>query len=160
TDRAERLRALVRLRVGELGDERGAFEALGELVLLEPEVPEHRNELARMADRIGDHARFADVLATAASRTSGPRRTELMAQGARVFDGRVGDRERAIELSRSILTAAGDDPGAALAASRELDRLLADAGRHVERREVLARLAGLESEPAGRRAAFAELARI
>src|SRR6185369_5563294 len=78
-ERAERLKVIVRLRLESLGDEAGAFEGLAALVTLEPAVPEHRAELARLARRLGRTQRLAEVLGAAAARAEGPAQRELYA---------------------------------------------------------------------------------
>jgi tetratricopeptide (TPR) repeat protein len=158
-ERAERLLAIVRLRRDSLGDEAGAFEGLAALVTLAPGVAEHRVELGRLGRKLGRTARLAEVLAAAAARAEGDTRVELLGQAAEAYEGELGDAARALELRRQILASPASDE-AHLAAARDVDRLLAAAGRDAERAEVLERLAELEQEPAARRAARAELSRL
>jgi tetratricopeptide (TPR) repeat protein len=158
-ERAGHLRAIVELRLTRLHDEAGAFEGTAALLALEPDRAEHRAELGRLSERLGRPARLAEALAAAAGTAEGAARIDLLAQAARVYEDRLADATRAIELYRTILGLAGDDT-AALAAARSLDRLLAGAGRAAERCDVLERLAALEPEAAARRAARQELSRL
>lgn len=158
--RAERLRALVDLRLSALGDEAGAFEAVASLVLLELDVPAHREELARLAGRVRGEARQAEVLATAAESATGALRVELLSQAASVYKDSLGEGEQAISLYRAVLDEAADQGLLALEAARELDHLLTERGTPLERCDVLEVLAVIELEAPARRAARAELARL
>ena len=156
--RAERLRAIVALRLGSLHDEAGAFEGTAALLALEPSAPEHRAELGRLAARLGRPARLAEALVAAAASADGAARVELLAQAAAVYEEPLADAPRAVELHRAILALAeGHDP-AALGAARHLDRLLRAQG--ADRSDALERLALIEPDAAARRAARQELSRL
>ena len=100
------------------------------------------------------------------TRPSGASRIELLAQAAAVYEEKLHDTARAIDLHRAILGSASEPStpvahdAAVLAAARALDRLLAAAGRSAERGEVLERLAALEPSADARRAARQELAQL
>jgi tetratricopeptide (TPR) repeat protein len=171
TERAERQKALVRLRLDELGDEAGAFEGLAALLLLEPAVAEHREELSRLAVKLGKPERLAGALAAASALAEGDVRLDLLARAAQVYERDLGDVERAAALSQVILASAPVGHAAAVAAARDLDRLLAarlaaigggDAARDLvlQRCDVLETLATIEPEAPARRAARAELSRL
>src|SRR6185437_7155460 len=121
-------------------------------------------ELVRLAERLGKPARLAEALAEAAAAAEGATRIELFAQAAAVYEEKLHDAARAIELHRRILDPAGEPDAhggaAVLAAARALDRLLAAAGRSAERGEVLERLAALEPSADARRAARQEVAQL
>ena len=159
-ERAERLQAIVRLRLSSLGDEAGAFEGVAALVTLEPHVAEHRVELGRLAKKLGRAARLAEVLAAAAARAEGPAQLDLLIQAAEVHRSELGDAERAIQLYRSILALAPERHAAILTAARALDELLSRAGRDAERGDVLERIAELDPDAAARKAARVELSRL
>ncbi|MEP7123997.1 MAG: tetratricopeptide repeat protein, partial [Byssovorax sp.] len=170
-DRAERQKALVRLRLDELGDEAGAFEGLAALVLLEPAAAPHREELSRLAVKLGKPERLAQALAAAAELAEGDVRLDLLAHAAQVYERDLGDVERATALSQVILASAPSGHAAAVAAARDLDRLLAarlaaiGAGEAalalvLQRCDVLETLATIEPEAPARRAARAELSRL
>jgi tetratricopeptide (TPR) repeat protein len=170
-DRAARQKALVRLRLDELGDEAGAFEGLAAMLLLEPEVTEHREELSQLAVKLGKPERLAEALAAAAELAEGAVRLDLLARAAVVYERDLGDVERAAALSQVILASAPAGDPAAVAAARDLDRLLAvriasigsgEAARALvlQRCDVLETLATIEPEAPARRAARAELSRL
>ena len=176
-DRADRLRAIVELRLGRLHDEAGAFEGTAALLALEPSRAEHRAELGRLSERLGRPARLAEALAAAAEAADGPARIDLLAQAARVYEEKLADVPRAIELHRAVLGLAADgDAGGARrgAPARPAPRRSplhpptrdphtpapAGAGRAAERADVLERLAAFEPEAEARRAARQELSRL
>jgi tetratricopeptide (TPR) repeat protein len=170
-DRAARQKALVRLRLDELGDEAGAFEGLAALLLLEPAVVEHREELSQLAAKLGKPQRLAEALAAAAELAEGDVRLDLLARAAQVYERDLGDVERAAALSQVILASAPLGHAAAVAAARDLDRLLAarlaaigggEGARALvlQRCDVLETLATIEPEAPARRAARAELSRL
>jgi len=170
-ERAERQRALVRLQLDELGDEAGAFEGLAALLLLEPAVASHRDELARLAVKLENPERFAAALAAAAEQAEGAARLDLLASAALVYERDLGDFARATSLNQVIFVHAPTDGPAALGAARELDRLLEEravtetssaAARifMIERCDVLEALAKIEPSAAARRAVRVELSRL
>ncbi len=170
-ERADRQKALVRLRLDELGDEAGAFEGLAALLLLEPAIVEHREELALLAVKLGKQERLAGALAAAAELAEGAVRLDLLARAATVYERDLGDVERATALRQVILASAPAGEPAAVAAARDLDRLLGarlaaigggEAARELvlQRCDVLETLATIEPEAPARRAARAELSRL
>ena len=56
----------------KLGNDAAASEHLASLVLLEPDVAQHRTELAELAARIGRYDRLAEVLSHAAEDSTDP----------------------------------------------------------------------------------------
>jgi len=77
-----------------------------------------------------------------------------------VHRDRLSDPTMAIELGRRVLDLCDDDRDRALDVARDLERLLREAGRTGEHCDVLERLADLETEPAARREALSEVARL
>lgn len=159
-ERAERLLAIVRLRLGSLGDEAGAFEGLAALVTLRPADTAHRAELRRLSQNLGRAARLAEVLSGAAARAEGPEKIELFAEAADLYERTLGDAARAAQIHRAILALPSAPAPAQLAAARRLDALITADGQDADRPEILERIADLDPDPAARRAARAELSRI
>lgn len=159
-ERAERLLAIVRLRLGSLGDEAGAFEGLAALVTLRPADASHRAELRRLSQKLGRAARLAEVLSGAAARAEGPEKIELFAEAAELYERTLGDAARAAQIYRAILAMPSAPAPAQLAAARRLDALVTADGQDADRPEILERIADLDPDPAARRAARAELSRI
>ncbi|WP_438032632.1 tetratricopeptide repeat protein [Sorangium sp. So ce204] len=157
------LREIVRLRRDALGDEPGAFARLAELVELRPSEAGDRAELAELAERLGRHDRLAEVLAAAEPRAGDARQAlSLVRDAALLRRDRLGDADGAIALFRRLfsLAEASGDAEAARDAARALDRLFAEADRVAERCDVLDTLAAIETDPAARREALGELARL
>ena len=157
---ARRLKEIGHLRRDALGDKEGALEALSALFVIDPSA-ENRKELEDLASALGRFDRLAEALATAASKSeSRSRSLALLIDAAATYRDHLGDTAKAIELHTPILALAEGEGDALRDALRELDRLLLKAGRAAERCSVLERLAGVESDPAARRAALGEAARI
>ncbi|WP_437722098.1 tetratricopeptide repeat protein [Sorangium sp. So ce861] len=162
-DRPALLREIVRLRRDALGDEPGAFARLAELIELRPSDPGDRAELAELAERLGRHDRLAEVLAAAEPRAEGPQQAlALVRDAALLRRDRLRDADGAIALFRRLFSLAErhGDAAAARDAARALDRLFAEGDRVAERCDVLDTLAALEADPAARREALGELARL
>ncbi|WP_437895685.1 tetratricopeptide repeat protein [Sorangium sp. So ce124] len=162
-DRPALLREIVRLRRDALGDEPGAFARLAELVELTPSEAGDRAELAELAERLGRHDRLAEVLAAAEPRAGDARQAlSLVRDAALLRRDRLGDADGAIALFRRLfsLAEASGDAEAARDAARALDRLFAEGDRVAERCDVLDTLAAIETDPAARREALGELARL
>ncbi|XXX74439.1 tetratricopeptide repeat protein [Sorangium sp. So ce134] len=162
-DRPALLREIVRLRRDALGDEPAAFARLAELVELRPSDAGDRAELAELAERLGRHERLAEVLAAAEPRAGDPQQAlALVRDAALLRRDRLRDADGAIALFRRLFSLAErhGDAAAARDAARALDRLFAEGDRVAERCDVLDTLAALETDPAARREALGELARL
>ncbi|WP_437731692.1 tetratricopeptide repeat protein [Sorangium sp. So ce1335] len=162
-DRPALLREIVRLRRDALGDEPGAFARLAELVEVRPTEAGARAELAELAERLGRHDRLAEVLAAAEPRAGDPQQAlALLRDAALIRRDRLRDADGAIALFRrlSSLAERHGDAAAARDAARALDRLFAENDRVAERCDVLDTLAAIEDDPAARREALGELARL
>jgi len=156
-----RLREIVKLRLSTLGDEAGALDDVAALLLLEPSDNEHKETLVRLSERVGKFDRLAATLAEAAERTADPRRrVQLYSEAAIIQRDKIGDLDRAIALQRAILPLAEGDRETLLAAASELARLLARTGQRAELCDALERLASLSTDPAERKSALREVARI
>ncbi|WP_437686930.1 tetratricopeptide repeat protein [Sorangium sp. So ce176] len=162
-DRPALLREIVRLRRDALADEPGAFARLAELVELRPSDAGDRAELGDLAERLGRHDRLAEVLAAAEPRAGDPQQAlALVRDAALLRRDRLRDAEGALALFRRLFSLAErhGDAAAARDAARALDRLFAEGDRVAERCDVLDTLAAIEEDPAARRAALGELARL
>lgn len=180
-ERIERLKRIIRMRLEELDDARGAYENLTVLVGLAPDVVEHRQKLDELAERTENRLRQARLLADIAARQEVTQLGLILRlESADVFREHVADPARAIELYGEVLDEAGrfesaglsqestkkavKDAGAgdgasqqrglALAAARRLDVLLEQADRCQERVDVLERLAALEPKAEAHRRAL------
>ncbi len=139
----------------KLGNDAAASEHYAALVLLEPDVANHRAQLGELAEKVGRFDRLAEVLATAAEDCdSDPLRVELLMQAAEVHATRLRDAGRAIDLFLRVLALPDAVPEAALEAARRAEPLLEAAGRSWERLDVLERIAELMTEPDARAAAW------
>lgn len=145
----------------QLGDDEHAMEHFVHLVLLEPEVAAHRDELAQLAARIGRFERLAEVLVSAADDCNDDGlKVELLMHAGVVTAEQIGDRPRAIELFFRVLSISPIADEALLAACRQVEPLLDDAGRKADRLDVLERLAILESDHEVRWRVLGEAARL
>jgi tetratricopeptide (TPR) repeat protein len=163
-ERIRRHQQIASLHV-QLGNDEAALEHFVQLVLLEPEVAEHRQELATLAGRIGRFDRLAEVLVVAADDSRDDAlRAELLMSAGDVTAEKIGDIERAIELFFRILRS-GDSPARVsdetlLEACRHVEPLLAKADRRADRLDVLERLAILEHDPDVKWHVLGEAARL
>ncbi|MEA2746216.1 MAG: hypothetical protein QOI41_359, partial [Myxococcales bacterium] len=145
----------------QLGDDEHAMEHFVQLVLLEPEVAAHRQELALLAARVGRFERLADVLVSAADDGNDDAlKVELLMHAGVVTADKIGDISRAIALFFRILAISPISDEALLAACRHVEPLLEQAGRKTDRLDVLERLAILEEEHEVRWRVLGEAARL
>ena len=145
----------------QLGDDDRGMEHFVQLVLLEPEVPAHRHELAQLAARVGRFERLAEVLVSAAEDGNDDTlKVELLMHAGVVTAEKIGDINRAIELFFRILAVSPISDEALLAACRHVEPLLEQAGRKTDRLDVLERLAILEGEHEVRWRVLGEAARL
>ncbi|MCC6903351.1 MAG: tetratricopeptide repeat protein [Polyangiaceae bacterium] len=160
-ERVSRLEKIIQLKLDSIGDYRGAFESVAQLVALEPHEALHRVRLAELGGRTGDQARRAELLVTIAGGCQETDvRLDLLLEAAAVQKTDLSDAAAAAELLERVLAEAGPDQARALSAARELDPLLEATGRAKERVGVLERLAELEDEPERRKAALGAAARV
>ncbi|MDF2693980.1 MAG: Exonuclease SbcC, partial [Labilithrix sp.] len=129
----------------QLGNDEAALEHFVQLVLLEPEVASHRQELRTIAARIERFDRFAEVLVSAADDSHDDAlKVELLMSAGDVTAEKIGDIERAIELFFRVLAISPIADEALLEACRHVEPLLERADRRADRLDVLERLAILE----------------
>ena len=142
-----------------LGDVRGAFDCLGQLMVLEPRAEEHRTRLADLAIELGAVAELSELEVRAAETVQDDDLfARLVSDAARIEAG-LGRPERATELHFRIFERV-QSPALKLDAARALDGLLAEAGRSKERCAVLERMAELDPSAQNRGAALLESARV
>lgn len=160
-ERVMRLTEIVELRLTRLDDVQGAFQNVSSLVTLEPGVADHRRLLGDLAGRIdAQSARAALLAAVAREQSALPLRALLLREAAAVHVDQLAERAAAIDLYFELLELAGAERELALGAARDLDPLLAEAGRPGEHCDVLERRAALETDPDARRVALGAAARI
>lgn len=144
-----------------LGDARDAMAHVVQLVLLEPEVKEHRERLEDLAGRVDDYASVVDVLVTVAEGADDDAlRVELYLHAGEVCTDRLFDPGRAVELFARVLGTPNASDEAQLAACRLSEPLLEASLREAEHLDVLERLGSLEPEPEVRHRALARAARL
>lgn len=160
-ERVQGLQRIIALRLESMDDPSGAFEALAQVVALEPSVAEHREKLAELAKATEDQHRRADLLVTIADGVE-DRATmaSLLLEAARVRKHETADAAGALPLFLRVLEECADDRPLALQAARELEPLLDGSSRALERVGVLEKLAELEDTPAARKAALGSAAKI
>lgn len=145
----------------KLGDEATALEHVAALVVLEPDVAAHRDELSALAARIGRYDRLADVLVGASERAESELlRAELMLSAGDVWVVHLHDEERAIGAYLGVLAAKAAPPALVLAAAQKVEPLLERANRAWDLLDVLERLAGLEDSVSARARAWTLAARL
>ena len=143
-----------------LGRDERALEHAVSLVLLEPDVVAHREQLAQLAARVNKQDRLAEVLITAADDcTDDALRIDLLMQAGAVHADELAGDARAIDLFFRVLDVPGHD-AAHLAAAHRLAPLLERAGRQHERLDVMERTAALETNAVTRRTVLGEIALI
>jgi tetratricopeptide (TPR) repeat protein len=160
-ERISRLEAIVALRLEQLGDARGAFLNVAQLVELAPHDFRYRASFGKLAAEVqAESARVELLVRVGRSLPELPLRASLLREAADVCLSALGDTAHAIELHREILEAAVGDAQLSLAAARELDPLLEGAERHAEHCDVLEKRAELETDRDARREALGRAARV
>ncbi|MFO7181341.1 MAG: tetratricopeptide repeat protein, partial [Pseudomonadota bacterium] len=160
-ERRELLERIVNLRLRDLDDTEGAFDAVSELVLLDPGNLTYRKQLGELSRRIGADARRVEVLIAAQdAEVPVDVRAALLNEAAQVRRYSLAEAEGASALYRKVLGLAEAPPPAQLEAARALSELLRAGGAAEERVNVLERLADLETDAAARRAALGEAAEL
>jgi golgin subfamily B member 1 len=159
-ERLARLGTLLGLEE-EVQDDAGALETLGEILRLDPKPAGHRARLEALSARTGKRREQVDLLVDVASGlTDRAVQIELYREAAATARQALGDAGLATELYQRVLELSTASPESALAATRELDALLASAGRSADRCAVLETMVSVERDPARRRAVLAEVASI
>ncbi len=143
-----------------LGRDAQALDHAVSLVLIEPDVVAHREQLAQLATRVNRQDRLAEVLVVAADDcTDDALRIDLLMQAGAVHADALQDDARAIDLFFRVLDIQGHD-AAHLSAARRLAPLLDRVERPYERLDVMERIAALEPDPSARRRELGEVAAL
>ncbi len=148
-------------RLSSLDDLAGAMGHFAALLAMQPESTSSEEKLRVLADRGGQHARYADGIAAAARAAQDPtRRVELLGEAARTRLERLDDVDGAIALlvdAAAIRDAAEPEQ---LAVTRRLAALYAQTDRPRERLAVLERQAALEPNEGARSAILSDAAKL
>ena len=156
-DKEQLLIRLAVLREERLDDFQGAATCYEQVSSLNPDRPDVRAALERIYPAVGEWQKFGDILILELQ--DDEEGVERLKQAAEVFEEKVGDLNRAIELHERILVVFPGD----VEELKALARLFADpsmAGRDERRFEVLETLYGVledEQEQIGIRFQQAEL---
>jgi tetratricopeptide (TPR) repeat protein len=137
-----------------------ALVDLGRLFALRPGDDALLGSIGELVTKLDAHARFVDILESAADRAATKKRAaELRLRAATVAHGKMNDLERAIALCDRVFR---DDSEQELAldAGRALDALLEVKGRTEARVPVLERLARLEKDKDRKREVLGALAKL
>lgn len=153
------LRAELGRLLADIGEGAASLDHYAALLEHAPDDASAEEELRHLARQTGALDRYANALVTAASAAAPARSLHLLREAARVRRDDLGDRDGAIAALRAAYSLDAE-PGDVAAACRELDELLAAAGRNADRLPVLERLAQVERRDAERRRVLAELARV
>jgi len=149
--RARDLRERAGGLLASLGESTGSFEHFAAVLEQDPADAGAHEELRHLAVRSGARDRYAELLGAVGRATDkadvGAR---MLVEAARLYRDSLDDRDRAIDTYRAAANVADAPASVVIEACREVDALLAEAGRDEERLDVLERHATAE-EHAGRR---------
>jgi len=150
----------------DAGAQAEAVAHVAALVVLEPSSPRHLADLQHLAEQTGNYTALADALTHAAERLAatddddGDLRLALLVQAADVRCDTLDDAAGATALYGRVLQTPGAPDAVSLPVARRLATLLRSGQDEAQRLAVLERLAGLEPDPAARRAALGDAARL
>jgi tetratricopeptide (TPR) repeat protein len=148
-------------RLADLEDIPGAMQHYAALLEMNPSSSSTEEKLRALAERGGQHERYAEGVAAAARAAKDPtRRVELLGESARTRLDRLTDTDAAIALLVEASEVAGAADSEQLGVARRLAKLYAKAERHVERLAVLERQAQLENNEVSRSAILSEAAKL
>ena len=148
-------------RLAELDDLPAAMDHYAALLAMQPQSSATEEKLHQLAERGGQHERYADGVATAARACDEPtRRVVLLGEAARTRLERLGDVEAAIKLYVEASQINGAAETEQLTVARKLAGLYAQTNRPRERLAVLERQAHLEANEAARSAILSEAAKL
>ena len=156
-EKRELLRRIAELRDVRLTDDKGAFEAYGKLLPLSPGDVEARQRYLEIALRQTRLDEAADVLLVAAKSAESPQpRAEILGDVAKIYE-ESEQIDRAEAVHRQVLDLAPEDPSIALPATRALERIYTNRGKHAELADVLRAQVKLEEATEIRRELLARL---
>ncbi|MBP9088028.1 MAG: tetratricopeptide repeat protein, partial [Kofleriaceae bacterium] len=148
-------------RLADLDDLPGAMDHFAQLLALQPESSAVEEKLRQLADRSGDHARYARGVADAAGDLAEPTRAvELLSKAAKTRLDRLQDTDGAIALYEKAAMISGAAEQEQLIVVRRLNALYAQADRSVDRLMVLERQAALEPLDSTKNSLLSEAAKL
>lgn len=125
-----------------LNDPRAAFDVVGELLRMAPELDDSRVWLDRLANQLSLPEERVSVLLSAAESSDDPTaKVRLLADAAEASRDQLKDPVRAIELYGQVVEYGADSPELVIEALRALDPLLKALNHAEERCNVLEALA-------------------
>ncbi|HVK82924.1 MAG TPA: hypothetical protein VM513_02400, partial [Kofleriaceae bacterium] len=148
-------------RLADLEDIPGAMTHYAALLEMSPDSSSTEEKLRALAERGGQHERYADGVAAAARAARNPtRRAELLGESARTRLERLNDVDAAISLLVEAAAVSGAAESEQLTIARRLAALYEKTERHEERLGVLERQAQLEGNEVARSAILSEAAKL
>jgi len=154
----EELAATLELRLADPG---GAFDTMSDLLAADPDNPDYRVAIARLADAPVNQLRYVDVLWEAAARAQTLEgRAALLTDAGYWCREILRDPSRAISIYQRLADSAGDWTELALSALVTQNQLLSELDRPAERCAVEERLASLHAEAPKRVSAYRSAARL
>ena len=136
TQQIERLHQIAAIYERQLSEFDKAFEVYARALDVDPRVTETLEQLTRLAEVTGDWSRLADLLAAQADKILDPiLKVQLLQQLAQIYEGRLGDLDKAVARYLEILN---EDPEN-VAAMDALDRIFEAQQRWPELVENLSR---------------------
>ncbi|MBL9019099.1 MAG: hypothetical protein JNL83_33230, partial [Myxococcales bacterium] len=147
-------------RLAELEDIPAAMDHFAALFAQSPGSAATEEKLRALAERGGQHERYADGVATAARRAESTRKVELLGEAARTRLERLHDTEAAIRLLVEASAVEGAADREQLLVASRLAALYAQTNRPKERLAVLERQAQLEPNEASKSALLSEAAKL
>lgn len=135
------LRRIAELRDERLHDDATAFEAMAELVPLDPEDKVMLTRFSAIGKRLGKQTEVANAIGNAAARTTDKAlKAELLMLVASIADRELLDEKRAEENLEAAFAIEPEDPGIALPAAEKLAEL------HERRKDAKKLAAALERQ--------------
>jgi tetratricopeptide (TPR) repeat protein len=148
-------------RLAELEDVPAAMDHYAALLAIAPESSVTEEKLRQLAERGGQHERYADGVAAAARASTDPtRKVELLAESARTRLDRLSDTDGAIKLLVEASAVSGAAEHEQLVVARRLAALYGQTEQPKERLSVLERQAHLEANDVARAALLSEAAKL
>lgn len=149
-------RRIAELRETILGDTRGAFDAMVQAMLADPNNDDYRKEVLRLAEIAGTNSIAAEAFEQAArDERSRPSLVAILRETALIYDERLGDLTNAERTYRRLLDVAPDDTEVSLACAVALERIYQALGNITGLVEALQLRAKLEIDPDVRRELYA-----
>jgi tetratricopeptide (TPR) repeat protein len=143
--RIEILTEVARIQESSDSDARRAFDAWAAAFAEDPRELAPREALERLAEKINEPARLAEVYQSKLDDSLDPDLEQTLAwRLASLYEEKLGDPDKAVEMLRRLTNL----PGQEQPALARLEVLLERLGRHRELEEVLDREAELQSDPA------------